>query len=107
MLRLEEALGKASIRFSQKAGLGRGMAVRQSCPSCAQHQALPSACCGTGQCPLNCCAQCHPSLVRWPGVGAHFFPTLRDPSRLLDPIPEQREWDYIFLALPFLESRLK
>ena len=85
-------------------GVGQGASPLPPSPLgcyliCHRAQALPSACCGTGQCPLNCCAQCHPSLVRWPGVGAHFFPTLRDPSRLLDPIPEQRVWDYIFLAL--------
>ena len=53
MLGLKEALGKASARLTPQPGSGRGVAVRQSCPSCAQHQALPSACCGAGQCPLR------------------------------------------------------
>lgn len=81
MLRLEEALGKASVRLTQQAGAGRGVAVRQSCPSCAQHQALPSACCGTGQCPLRPAAPSTTPLRQMAWGGGSLLPHPQRPFK--------------------------
>lgn len=56
--------------------------------------------------PKACCAQYHP-LRQMAWGEAHWLPILRDPSRLLDPMPEQGVELYFGTSLPRVQAQVK